>query len=158
MRRDVPLAAWPPGTPPLRVGQLSDLHCDGRAAVRRTERAVEMLLAEKPDVVFLTGDYVTYKPHRWAPQAADALAPLAAVPGGVFCVMGNHDWWCGGHELVPHALRRVGFTVLRNQAAPLPQAPGVWVVGLEDRCVNRQDPERACRDRAARRLPNPADA
>ena len=99
-----------------------------------------MLLAERPDIVFLTGDYVTYKPHRWAPRAADALAPLAAVPGGVFCVLGNHDWWCGGHEIVPHALRQVGFTVLRNEAAPLPQAPGVWVVGLEDRCVNRQNP------------------
>ena len=43
-------------------------------------------------------------------------------------------------RLVPHALRQVGFTVLRNEAAPLPQAPGVWVVGLDDRCVNRQDP------------------
>ena len=100
-RHDISLPAWPVGTPPLRVGQLSDLHCDGNAAVRRTHRAVEMLLAEKPDIVFLTGDYVTYKPHRWAPRAADALAPLAAVPGGVFCVMGNHDWWCGGHETSP---------------------------------------------------------
>ena len=68
------------------------MHCDTEHAVARTRRAAEMLLAQKPDVVFLTGDYITKQAHRWAVPAAEALAPLRAVPGGVFCVLGNHDW------------------------------------------------------------------
>ena len=124
------------------------MHCDTAHAVARTRRAAEMLLAQKPDVVFLTGDYITDHPHRWAHQAAEALAPLAAVPGGVFCILGNHDWsnyhWLSrSAELVAQALAGVGFTVLRNEAAPLPPAPGVWVVGLDDRYAGREDVARA---------------
>ena len=145
---DVPIAGWPTGTPPLRVGQLGDMHCDSEHAVARTRRAAEMLLAQKPDVVFLTGDYISEKPRRWATPAAEALAPLLAVPGGVFCVLGNHDWanyhWLTrSADHVAQALSDVGFTVLRNDARPLPQAPGVWVVGLDDRYANRQDVARA---------------
>ncbi len=141
--RDVPLADWPAGTPSLRVGQLSDLHCDGHRAIERTRRAVALLLARKPDVVFLTGDYITYKPRRWAAPAAEALAPLTAVPGGVFAVLGNHDWWSGGADIVARELTRSRMRVLRNESVALLPAPGVWVVGLDDRCVRKQDPSAA---------------
>ena len=147
-RVNVALPDWPAGTPPLRVGQLGDMHCDTARAVARTRRAAEMLLAQKPDIVFLTGDYVTDHPHHWAPRAAEALAPLAAAPGGVFCVLGNHDWrnfhWLtDSADAVARALTEVGFAVLRNGAAPVPGASGVWVVGLDDRYADRQDAARA---------------
>ncbi|MBV9848154.1 MAG: metallophosphoesterase [Armatimonadetes bacterium] len=151
VHQDIAVAGWPAGTPPLRVGQLSDLHCDRAAALARARRAAEMLRAQRPDVVFLTGDYISEKPLRWAAPAAQALAPLTAVPGGVFCILGNHDWtnfrWRPGDAgIVARALSEVGFTVLRNDAAPLPQAPGVWLIGLDDRFAGKQDVARALRD------------
>ncbi len=141
---DVPLADWPAGAPPLTVGFLADMHCDGGHALWRTRRAVDLLLAQNPDVVFLGGDYITHAPGRWAGPAAEVLAALAVVPGGVFCVLGNHDWtnyrwYATGAEEVARALSAVGFTVLRNGAAPLPTAPGAWVIGLDDVYARQQD-------------------
>lgn len=134
---NITLPDWPAATPPLTVGLIADMHCDRDSALERTRRAVAMLLAQKPDVVFLGGDFVTSDHFHWAPLAADALAPLLAVPGGVFCVLGNHDWtdrlWLSaGAEVVTASLAQVGFKVLRNESLPLPTAPGVWVVGLDD--------------------------
>jgi predicted MPP superfamily phosphohydrolase len=136
---DVTLADWPLPVPGLRVGQLSDMHCSGSQAIERTRRAVDLLMAQKPDIVFLTGDYISYQPQRWARPAVEALAGLTAVPGGVFAVLGNHDYVSHGAETVSRELREVGIHVLRNESTPLPQAPGVWVIGLESRRVGRQD-------------------
>lgn len=140
---DVYIKGWPASRAGLRVGQLSDLHCDNAHAVERAERAVRMLLAQKPDVVFLTGDYITYRPARWAAPTVEAVRPLTQVPLGCCAVLGNHDWWCGGGLLLARKLRQAGITVLRNQSVPLPGGEGVWVVGLDDRCVNKQDAETA---------------
>ena len=138
-RRDLPVPGWPAHAAGLKVGQMSDFHGDNPAALTRTERAVQMMLAERPDIVCLTGDFITYKPARWAAPMARALAPLSAVPGGVFCVLGNHDWWSGGRFAVARHLSEAGFHVMRNRSLPLPSAPGVWVVGLDSLCVGASD-------------------
>src|SRR5579884_375411 len=78
----VTIAGWPKSAAGMKIGHLSDFHVDCADALARTHRSVAMLLAQKPDVVFLTGDFVTYKPNRWAHVAAAALAPLANVPCG----------------------------------------------------------------------------
>lgn len=128
----------------MRIGQLSDLHCENDRAVARTKRAAQLLLAQKPDIVFLTGDYVSgHQASDWSRAAADALAALTAVPNGVLAILGNHDWWSRRPGLVAQELERVGFHVLRNKSVPLPDAPGVWVVGLDDRCVEAHDPIQA---------------
>jgi len=149
---DVRVEGWPRASAGLRVGQLSDMHCDCDRAVERTARAARLLMEQKPDVVFLTGDYITVDPHRWSAPCADALAPLAAAPGGVFAILGNHDHWAADPDEVARQLHRVGFTVLRNRSAPLKNAPGIWVVGLEDRCEKKQDPARALRNVPGRAL------
>lgn len=138
--REIALAGWPRAAAGMRIGQLSDFHCQDEHSVARTRQAVQMMLAQKPDVVFLTGDYISHGPaDYWARRCTDALAPLTGVPGGVFAILGNHDWWAP--NTVARHLRRVGFQNLRNQSVPLPHAPGVWIVGLDDRYVCVQDPK-----------------
>jgi len=131
----------------LRMGQLSDMHCDSEGAIRRTERAVRLLLAEKPDVVFLTGDYITTRPQYWAPKCAAALAPLISVPGGAYAVMGNHDWgpWMDPDRaaLIAACLSEVGITVLRNASRRIAGTSDCWVVGLDDLCFDQQDAQAA---------------
>ena len=138
-RRDVPLAGWPASASGLRVGQLTDMHCDGDHAAARTRRAVDMMLAQDPDVVFLTGDYISSGRKSSAAPAAEALAALTTVRGGVFAVLGNHDCWDNRSNLVAGHLQRVGIPVLRNQSVPLPGRPDVWVVGLDDLCFGLSD-------------------
>ena len=140
--REVRLTGWPASASGLRIGQLSDFHCQSKAAVARTAHAARLLLMQKPDVVFLTGDYISDRHGaHWAGACADALAPLAKTGRGVFAILGNHDW--AGPEQVVQELTRVGFTVLRNHSVPLPGMKDVWLVGMESRCQNAQNPIQA---------------
>jgi len=146
----VPLPGIPAGPKPLRVGFLTDLRLDDERAVERARRAVAMLLADRPDVVLLGGDYVS-RPGRGSARAVDCLEALADVPGGVFAVLGSHDWWRGEALAVARRLSEMGFQVLRNRSVELAAAPGLWLTGLDDRCVNRQQP-----DAALKRVPRHA--
>ena len=144
VRHTLHLPGWPASAAGLKIGQLSDLHCQDSRSVARTDRAVRLLLAQKPDVVLLTGDYITDGRHKnWMPAAAQALAPLTQAPHGVFATLGNHDWAEHRQDQVTRELEEVGFTVLRNQAAPLPGVSNVWLVGMDSYTQNCQNPIQA---------------
>ena len=143
-RRDVKVPGWPASAAGLTVGQLGDLHCQDVHAVARTDQAARLLLAEHPDIVFLTGDYISNGDGlAWAGVAAEALSPLRAAPHGVFCVLGNHDYPDGRPPEVAAALEGVGFQVLLNRAVPFPSVPDTWIIGLESLCLSYQDPIKA---------------
>jgi predicted MPP superfamily phosphohydrolase len=142
-RVPVSLTDWPADMPGLVIGHLSDLHCDSESALDRTHRAVRLLMAQSPRVVFLTGDFVTSHGEQWAPRCADALAPLASVPCGAYAVRGNHDWWTGSAEIVERELTRVGITFLSNSASRLRPLGNVWVAGVESLTTKRESDEAA---------------
>lgn len=128
----------------LRIGLVSDLHCDSHSAVLYANRAVEVLFEECVDVAFLTGDFVTLRRDYWAPECAMAISRLSSLPSGAYAVLGNHDWgdfWphVKNADLVASCLTSVGITVLRNQAQQIPARAGVWIVGVDDVCFGKQD-------------------
>jgi predicted MPP superfamily phosphohydrolase len=108
-REDVAVSGWPESLSGLRVGFISDLHRSGTVSHEMVSTAVSMLMAEKPDLIILGGDYVTNRDRRFVQPAADALAGLSAA-AGVFAVIGNHD----DERDVTGALTARGFTVLRD--------------------------------------------
>jgi predicted MPP superfamily phosphohydrolase len=133
---------WPVGRPPLRIGILSDLHAAWpMMPVARVRRIVGRLLAARPDLVLLPGDFVSTH-TRFVRRIA--IEPVAQALGGLvqavptFAVLGNHDWYYGG-ERVAAVLRRHGIEVLRNQATKVPLAGGVWIAGLDDAWTGRAD-------------------
>ncbi|MEO7719549.1 MAG: metallophosphoesterase, partial [Capsulimonas sp.] len=144
---EVAIAGWPAGRAPFRIGQLSDFHCDFPEALARTHHAVRMLLAQKPDIVVLTGDFVSgLHADKWIGPCAEALAPLAvALPGRVYGVLGNHDWWCGGRRWIRRRLEHVGVHMLLNASVPIPDVPGCHLVGLDDPLCGAARPEKALR-------------
>src|SRR5690349_8140505 len=73
----------------LRVAQLSDIHVGQATSDLRIRRAVMAVNASTPDLVFLTGDYVTHSPKP-LPRVREVLAGLN---GPVYVVLGNHDHW-----------------------------------------------------------------
>jgi predicted MPP superfamily phosphohydrolase len=93
----------------LRIGLLTDIHRSDLVSHEMVDAAVRMVMAEKPDLIVLGGDYVTWSDRRYMTDAADALAPLTA-PHGVIAVLGNHD----DERDMPAALAAKGFTVLRD--------------------------------------------
>ena len=143
-RRDVKVPGWPVSAAGLTIGHLSDFHCQNDGSVDRTAHAARLLLAEKPDIVFLTGDYISsgYK-TTWAKPCAEALSPLQAVPHGVFAILGNHDYPQGHGAEVAAALEQAGFHFLQNQAVPFPSVENTWIIGLYSICLALQDPIKA---------------
>ena len=131
VRTRISVPSWPPHEPELRIGFLSDFHCDSDSAVNRAHRSVQMLMAESPDIVLLGGDFVTYDAAAWIDVMVAAIAPLSAAPLGAFGVLGNHDWWCHQPFQIAAGLNNVGIRILMNQAAPVPRHPGIWILGLD---------------------------
>ncbi|MCP4230373.1 MAG: metallophosphoesterase [bacterium] len=111
----------------LRICQLSDFHVGPYVRGFQIENAVGIANREKPDVVVLTGDFVS-KHRRFANECAEALAGLDP-PLGIYATLGNHDFWTDA-EYVASALRNVGITVLRDEKAEL--LPGLWFAGMDD--------------------------
>ena len=76
------------GGEPLRLLQFTDMHADPMPLdfLRKTFRAG---LALKPDLICLTGDFITRKYDRWD-EYASVLSELAVV-APTFAILGNHD-------------------------------------------------------------------
>jgi predicted MPP superfamily phosphohydrolase len=85
-RRPVPLA-----TRPLRIVQITDPHLGPWQPVGKLRTLVEHLVAQEPDLVLLTGDFLTMEGSGTPGALAQAFAPLERVSGRSFAVFGNHD-------------------------------------------------------------------
>ena len=74
----------------LRVAQISDIHSGSFYNKKAVQGGIDMLMKEKPDVIFFTGDLVNNKAeelHEYFDVFAKVKAPL-----GVFSILGNHDY------------------------------------------------------------------
>ena len=109
VRETLLVSGLAPALAGLRVGFLTDLHRSDTVTHEMAAAAVELLMAETPDIIMLGGDYVTGRNRRFVSPAAEALAPLHA-PHGIFAVIGNHD---EERDVAP-ALSAKGMTVLRD--------------------------------------------
>ena len=86
----LPLKNLPSGFNGLKIAQLSDIHSGSFFNKTAVKGGVEMLLHEKPDLVFFTGDLVNSK----AEEVRDYISIFDKVkaPMGVFSTLGNHDY------------------------------------------------------------------
>jgi uncharacterized protein len=77
------------GDRPLRIGVIADLQCEEVGAHER--EAVERLMAERPDIVLLAGDYHQGAGHKLGDELPElrALMRRLDAPGGVFAVQGD---------------------------------------------------------------------
>src|SRR6476659_1065944 len=96
----------------FRVVQLSDIHHGPFSSPEQIERAVDTANRLQPDIIALTGDYISKERH-YAPACAEMLGKLRARHG-VFAVLGNHDHWTDA-KLITDLFRAEGITVLINE-------------------------------------------
>ena len=108
-RMPLTVSGLPPALSGLRVGLLTDLHRSGLVSHEDVTAAVAALMNERPDLIVLGGDYVTWGDRRFVGPVAEALAPLSA-PHGVFGILGNHD---DDHDM-PAALTHNGVQMLKD--------------------------------------------
>jgi predicted MPP superfamily phosphohydrolase len=106
------VAGLPPALDGLKIGLVTDVHRSRWVSHDDVTHAVTRLMLERPDLIVLGGDYVTWgggDNHEFVQPSAEALRPLSA-PYGVYGILGNHD---DDHDM-PSALTRNGVVMLKD--------------------------------------------
>lgn len=115
---------------PLRLVQITDPHLGPFMSVERLAAICQRAVDKSPDLVLLTGDFLTMESQADPQLLEQALAPLRQLSGRVFACLGNHD-----HEapaIVHHALGRNGITLLVDRAISVETEAGrVQLVGMD---------------------------
>jgi predicted MPP superfamily phosphohydrolase len=137
-----------PGLPPamdgFRIAQLSDLHLEPFTTEEDILHSVEVCNSLLPDMVALTGDFVTHT-ARPAPKVAELLSQLKATYG-VYASLGNHDFASGAPEVI-RALTERGIPVLRNEIRRIRTDSGTLVLGgFDSRYVGQPDVRKTLQD------------
>jgi predicted MPP superfamily phosphohydrolase len=127
----VKIAELPPSLQGLKLVQLSDFHYDGlRLSEKLLEEAIAATNEAEPDLILLTGDYVTDDPTP-IHQLALRLKYLQSRYG-IYAVLGNHDiHYSHSQAEVTTALTSIGVNVLWNEIA-YPLGQDLPIVGLAD--------------------------
>ena len=89
-RKKIPIAKLPAAFEGLKIVQISDIHSGSFISDAHFKNAVEMIMNEKPDLIFFTGDLVNDRSDEAEPYK-NVWKNLSA-PLGVFSVLGNHDY------------------------------------------------------------------
>jgi uncharacterized protein len=126
----MPLPHLAPEFSGYRVVQLSDIHADRWMTTDRIAKIVHQVNQLQPDLVVLTGDFVTHSAEEFSPNLA-ALSQLHPVDQ-TLAVMGNHDAWTNS-TIVQSALEAAGVQVLNNQVAALQRKSAqLFIAGVDD--------------------------
>lgn len=120
----------------LRVAQISDIHMGGWMNSERLQKVVDLVIAQKPDLLLITGDFlIGDHPLGFSQQAVEdliaTLSPLAAsLP--TFAVLGNHDYWADA-ETVRNILSSCSIRDLSNAVFTLKrEGESMHLCGVDD--------------------------
>lgn len=121
----------------FRVVHLSDIHHGPFTGRQQVERAVEVANSLQPDIIALTGDYVSHE-REYVQPCAEMLGKLRARRG-VYAVLGNHDNWVDA-ELVTDLFKLAGISVLNNEGMRFEdRGASFWLAGVQDTMVGLED-------------------
>jgi uncharacterized protein len=126
---------------PLVVAFASDFHAGASTHPALFKTVIDELIARRPDVILLGGDYVTCH-ARDVDALVDGLS-RCNPPLGKYAVLGNHDLWTDD-EYISRQLTAAGVAVLVNRCVSLP-APfdGVSICAIDDPWTGSADVAKA---------------
>lgn len=132
----IPTTKLPPGTTPIRIAQVSDLHL---GLIHRDEALapiVNQLLELQPDLLVATGDIVDAQLNHL--NGLVEIWQRLNPPLGKYAVTGNHEYYAGLNQALDF-LHSSGFQVLRNRSVEV--GPWLKVVGVDDQARSGQPDE-----------------
>lgn len=147
VRKEIVLRRWPERLDGFTIALLSDFHYDPHFSVHPLRASIGMVNGLHPDLIVLTGDFVTepFGGRAKAEEAADAAEPCAQLlrqmqaPYGLWAVLGNHDAVTDPNRVI-ESLNAVGIQVLGNQSVPIERSGSrFWLAGVDDVLENRSD-------------------
>ncbi|MEJ2003505.1 MAG: metallophosphoesterase [Cyclobacteriaceae bacterium] len=141
-RKTIHLPNLPEDFDGLTIAQISDIHSGSFFNKTAVQGGVDMLISEKPDMVFFTGDLVnneTSEVRDYIPIFGKIKAPL-----GVYSVTGNHDYgdyrsWSSQKEKqqnfedLKEAHKLMGYDLLMNENRILgKEGSKIAIIGVEN--------------------------
>jgi predicted MPP superfamily phosphohydrolase len=154
---EVPLVRLPEAWDGFRILQLSDIHYDDIFSVVPLRKAINDAIRLQPDLIVLTGDFVTSpmnQSRKWgiskeAKAKAKAIEPCVQLLSKllprfqILAVVGNHDA-CTDAPRITDALQSSGISVLTNRAISLERVgKRLWLAGVDDVLDGVPDLDRA---------------
>lgn len=138
VRKDFFLPRWPERMNGFTVAMLSDFHYDPHFSTHPLHAAIPLVNDFHPDLIVLTGDFVTKPTFGNVEKAAGASEPCAqllkqmSAPFGLWAVLGNHDEGTD-HRRVTRALQAENIQVLANRAQAIERdGARFWLAGVND--------------------------
>ena len=113
--RRIKLARLPKAFHGFRIAQLSDIHIGPFMPAAEVRKYVNITNELRPDLVVLTGDFITWDADTQEP-VVDALAGLKA-PHGLFGCLGNHEMWSDVEDSITGLFQQRNVKILRNESA-----------------------------------------
>lgn len=110
-----------------RIVFASDFHIS-KSDKKRLERVVNLINAQKPDLVLFGGDFIKGHDGKNTLPIEKQAEILSRINAPVVTVLGNHDGWYN-KEKVAQCLSNIGFTVLLNSNTKIGE---LYVAGVED--------------------------
>lgn len=126
----------------LKIVHLSDLHIGSFEDQAAVQRGIDLVNAQKPDVIVFTGDMVNNRADE--AEAWISLFQGLEAPFGKFSILGNHDYgdyasWENRQEKIDNLNRlkeihaEMGFELLCNQSKFVEKdAEKIAIVGVEN--------------------------
>jgi uncharacterized protein len=111
---DVTIAGLNPVFEGYKIVQLSDLHArSGIMNRQQLEKVANLANRQQPDLIALTGDYITDSPDKAEAMLTNAFSRMKATDG-VVAIMGNHDREDDSHIYLERAFSKGKVNFLNN--------------------------------------------
>jgi len=126
----------------FRITQLSDIHSGSLSNVKAVKRGIDLVNAQRSDLVLFTGDLVNNKASEMEPWISDF--GVLQAPFGKFSVLGNHDYgdyvrWENADSKALNLLRlkdihhEMGFRLLTNESITIQKgSDSISLIGVEN--------------------------
>ncbi|HRG02179.1 MAG TPA: metallophosphoesterase [Bacteroidia bacterium] len=126
----------------FKIVQLSDMHCGSFMSTEPLQKAFNIVMEQKPDAIFFTGDLVNNEATE-TEMHLDTYKMLKA-PYGVYSILGNHDYgdykqWetpedkIANLDKLKHIQHQSGWRLLMNEHVPIEKdGQKIALLGIEN--------------------------
>lgn len=134
VRRTLPIANLPEHLVGQRLVQISDIHVGPVVSEPYLISAMQKVSAVKPDILTITGDFMTAQDVEQVSAVSRVLSHLQPARLATVGILGNHDYgtnW-SNHRAADSLAKQVtshGITLLRNQTVDV---QGLQIIGIDD--------------------------
>lgn len=134
---EIPITNLHPEFEGYRIVHIADIHMGHWISGERLQGMVKLINNQNPDLIAITGDFVSYVVDEIEDELVKSLSQLQPQDATV-AVLGNHDHWMGADKVRPLLeksnvieLANDVYTVQRNHAR-------LYIAGVDDIIVGQE--------------------